>query len=296
MVDDQQNVESILKEYFKVDSLETSMTPVQGGDIHRSFSIELVSEKKLPSRLFAKINNGQGVDVLKTEFESLKSINQLIPNLYPTALTFHDSHEMGVLLMSFHRLSSLDQSSASEAGRALAKQHQVMADSFGWSQDNYIGYSTQKNKWMPKWVDFFRDCRLRPMLQKSKEKGLSNYSVSAVLRVIEQLDEHLSHKVVPSLVHGDLWSGNLGFDVGHSKPLFYDPAPYYGDREVDIAMTHLFGSQRNSFYQAYQEAWPLEQGYQFRQGVYNLYHALNHVALFGLSYESLVKDCLRQIE
>ena len=195
MVDDQQNVESILKEYFKVDRLEASMTLVQGGDIHRSFSIQLTSEKKLPSRLFAKINNGRGVDVLKTEFESLKSINQLIPNLYPTVLTFYDSHEMGVLLMSFHRLSSLDQSSASDAARALAKQHQVTADSFGWSQDNYIGYSLQKNKWMLTWVDFFRDCRLSPMLQKAKKKGLSNYFVSAVLRVIEQLDEHLSHKI-----------------------------------------------------------------------------------------------------
>ncbi|MCL4163934.1 UNVERIFIED_CONTAM: hypothetical protein GTU68_050922 [Idotea baltica] len=100
---------------------------------------------------------------------------------------------------------------------------------------------------------------------------------------------------MPSLVHGDLWSGNLGFDHVSQQALFYDPAPYYGDREVDLAMSELFGRQPGSFYQAYQRHYPLAMGYELRRPIYNLYHAMNHVVLFGSPYYRLVEDCLDQI-
>ena len=129
---------------------------------------------------------------------------------------------------------------------------------------------------------------LLPMLARAKQTGLSSSSVAKVNDVIDSLDELLPHQVTPSLVHGDLWSGNLSLDCATSKPLFYDPAPYYGDREVDIAMTQLFGRQPGAFYQAYNEVWRLENGYEDRLAVYNLYNALNHVTLFGLSYSGLV--------
>ena len=96
-------------------------------------------------------------------------------------------------------------------------------------------------------------------------------------------------------MHGDLWSGNLSLDTEHRKPLFFDPAPYYGDREVDIAMTELFGRQADAFYQAYEAVSPLEKGYEQRRPIYNLYHALNHVVLFGTSYNGLVRNQLEQI-
>ena len=160
-------------------------------------------------------------------------------------------------------------------------------------RDSYIGMTPQANQWMDSWVNFFREQRLLPMLARAKQAGLSSSSVAKVNGVIDSLDELLPHQVVPSLVHGDLWSGNLSLDCATSKPLFYDPAPYYGDREVDIAMTQLFGRQPDTFYQAYNEVWPLENGYQDRRAVYNLCPALNHVTLFGLSYSGLVDECLR---
>jgi len=133
------------------------------------------------------------------------------------------------------------------------------------------------------------------MLDRAEAKGLPGSSVSRVNEIASGLNEILSHKVIPSLVHGDLWSGNLGWDLDISKPLFYDPAPYYGDREVDIAMTELFGRQPDTFYQTYEEVWPLDSGYENRRYTYNLYHALNHVVLFGPTYNNLVDDCFNKI-
>ena len=290
-----QSTKAALKKYFQVDNLTIDYTPISGGDIHSNFELKLSGDEVLPCRLFAKFNSGMGVDVLKTEFESLTLVNELFPDFYPQVLLFDDSGSEGALIMHFHRLISLSGSNAADAGRALAEQHKRTNDDFGWESDNYIGVTPQYNRWTSSWVDFFREQRLLPMLDRAEAKGLPRSSVSRVNEVASGLNEILSHKVIPSLVHGDLWSGNLGLDLDTSKPLFYDPAPYYGDREVDIAMTELFGRQAESFYQAYNEVWPLGAGYDERRAVYNLYHALNHVSLFGLSYESLADECLNQL-
>ncbi len=268
---------------------------MSGGDIHSSVALKLIGDEVLPNHLFGKFNVGIGADVLKTEFESLTLINKLLPGLYPQPLLFDNSGVEGALIMPFHNLTSFGGSNAADAGRALAEQHKLTHDQFGWSSDNYIGMTSQPNRWMPNWVDFFREQRLLPMLEKANNKGLTGASALRVNTVISCLEDILSHEVLSSLVHGDLWSGNLGFDSDTSKPLFYDPAPYYGDREVDLAMTRLFGQQSDVFYLAYEQAWPLESGHEDRRAVYNLYHALNHVALFGSSYNSLVDDCLNQV-
>jgi len=290
------SIKTILEKHFSEGSLSIDCVPVSGGDIHSSVELNLIGNKALPEKLFGKFNTGVGIDVLKTEFESLELINELLPGLYPQALLFDYLDNEAVLIMQFHNLSSLSDSGAADAGRALAKQHKKSHDEFGWASDNYIGMTKQSNRWTSNWVDFFREQRLLPMLENAKAKGLSQEHTLRVNDVISSLDHILSHKVVPSLVHGDLWSGNLGFDCDASKSLFYDPAPYYGDREVDIAMTTLFGRQPGSFYHAYNEVWPLEYGHKNRQAVYNLYHALNHVSLFGLSYIGLVDSCLSQID
>ena len=166
----------------------------------------------MPSRLFAKCNSGVGIEVLETEFESLVLMNELIPSRYPKALVFDDSEDEAVLIMSFHDLESLGHLSSADAGRALAHQHKKTHEQFGWPDDNYIGMTPQPNSWVSSWVDFFRDQRLSPMLARAKRAGLSNICALKVGDVINNLDEFLSHQVVPSLVHGDLWSGNLGFD------------------------------------------------------------------------------------
>jgi len=289
-------IESILESHFETSYLSVQLQVIGGGDTHSSATLLLTGDEKLPEQLFAKFNSGQGAEVLKTEFDSLKIINKLAPELYPQPLLFHRVKDEAVLIMSFHNLVSLSASSSADAGQALAKQHKLSHDEFGWSNDNYIGLTPQSNQWMPSWSNFFREQRLLPMLSRAQAAGLSRVSASGVKRVISGLGDILCHTVVPSLVHGDLWSGNLSFDTDSVKPLLYDPAPYYGDREVDIAMTELFGRQADAFYQAYKEVWPLESGYEKRRATYNLYHALNHVVLFGPSYNGLVDGCLDQIE
>jgi len=244
-------LEAALKKYFSVSNLKLDYAPISGGDIHNNFELNLSGGGLLPSKLFGKFNSNLEVDVLKTEFESLNIINDLLPGLYPQALLYDHFQEEGFLIMHFHSLVPFDDFSAADAGRALAKQHKKSNSEFGWVRDNYIGMTPQSNQWSSNWGDFFREQRLLPMLENAKGKGLSEASALRVGDIITSLDEILSHNVIPSLVHGDLWSGNLGFDCDASKPLFYDPAPYYGDREVDIAMTELFGRQPDSFYQAY---------------------------------------------
>lgn len=288
-------LEAALKKYFSVCNIKLDCAPLSGGDIHNSFELNLTGDSLLPSKLFGKFNSSLEVDVLKTEFESLSIINDLLPDLYPRALLFDHFQGEGLLVMRFHRLVPLDDSSAADAGRALAKQHEKSNSEFGWVSDNYIGITPQLNGWNSNWVEFFREQRLLPMFEKVKSKGLSEINELRVSHVISRLGEILPHEVSPSLVHGDLWSGNLGLDLDTLEPIFYDPAPYYGDREVDIAMTELFGRQPDSFYHAYEKVWPLEIGYESRRATYNLYHALNHVALFGATYEGLVDRCLNQI-
>lgn len=250
----------------------------------------------IPHQLFAKINSGVGARVLESEFESLQIINSTYPNLYPQAILYERHNDLGLLLMTFHQLTSISSMHAADAGRALATQHKISNERFGWSNDNYIGLTHQSNQWNEDWPTFFREQRLQRMKRRAADQGLPAAMLEDVNQVIGELDELLSHDFVPSLVHGDLWSGNLGYDETTQQALFYDPAPYYGDREVDLAMTELFGRQPESFYQAYQQVWPLSPNYEQRRPVYNLYHALNHVVLFGSTYHTLVEDCLNQID
>ena len=162
-------------------------------------------------------------------------------------------------------------------GRMLAALHRQTGPRFGWQRDNYIGLAPQLNGWRDDWAEFFRECRLRPQAAKA---GIELPS----LRLLE------NHYPQPSLLHGDLWSGNAGFIA--EGPVVFDPAVYYGDREADLAMTELFGGFPREFYTAYDHAYPLEPGYERRKHLYNLYHLLNHLNLFGAGYLGQVKATL----
>jgi protein-ribulosamine 3-kinase len=161
-------------------------------------------------------------------------------------------------------------------GRMLAALHRQTGPRFGWHRDNYIGLSPQQNGWCDNWSEFWRERRLRPQAER------------AGVRI--DLDRIELHQPQPSLLHGDLWSGNAGFTA--EGPVVYDPAVYYGDREADLAMTELFGGFPRAFYDGYNEAFPLPEGYERRKHVYNLYHLLNHLNIFGASYLPQVKATL----
>ena len=168
-------------------------------------------------------------------------------------------------------------------GQMLAHLHRQAGPRFGWRRDNYIGLAPQINAWRDDWSEFFRECRIGPQLETARKNGFD-------FRIEIDLG---NHRPQPSLLHGDLWSGNAGFTV--EGPVVFDPAVYYGDREADLAMTELFGGFPREFYHAYHEAFPLPEGYEERKHLYNLYHLLNHLNLFGSGYLGQVEATLRRI-
>ena len=172
----------------------------------------------------------------------------------------------------------------SALARMLAALHRTTGPRFGWHTDNYIGATPQINSWRDDWSVFFKECRLAPQLALAKKNGYA-VEIHGALKVLE------GHKPKPSLLHGDLWAGNAGFI--NEGPVLFDPAVYYGDREADLAMTELFGGFPSEFYRAYNEAWPLDEGYERRRPMYNLYHLLNHLNLFGGGYLGQVKATLQ---
>lgn len=171
-------------------------------------------------------------------------------------------------------------------GEQLARQHRATPTSFGWHRNNTIGSTPQQNDWSPSWVNFLREKRLRYQLNLAADNGYGSQLQRRGETLLSSIDLFFStYRPKPSLLHGDLWGGNrLTDDQGN--PVIFDPAVYYGDREADVAMTRLFGGFSGDFYAAYEAAWPLDAGAKVRTDLYNLYHVLNHLNLFGEGYRS----------
>lgn len=169
-------------------------------------------------------------------------------------------------------------------GEALARLHRTRAEAFGWDRDNTIGSTPQQNGRSTDWVAFFRDRRLRYQLDLAAAQGHGGRLQVRGSALLERLGEMFrTYQPQPSLLHGDLWGGNWATDE-RGQPVLFDPAVYYGDREADLAMTRLFGGFGADFYAAYQATWPLDPGWSARIKLYNLYHVLNHLNLFGGGY------------
>jgi fructosamine-3-kinase len=190
--------------------------------------------------------------------------------------------------MEYFDLRGLDRDSGARLGRQLADLHRHTGERFGFDADNFIGRSPQENSWHSEWTRFYAEHRLRPQLIRAIGNGMERTLAEQGESLIERLGGlFLDYRPRPSLLHGDLWSGNAaalrsGDEAG--TPVIFDPAAYYGDREADVAMSELFGGFPESFYAAYREAWPLDSGYESRKALYNLYHVLNHFNLFGAGY------------
>ena len=179
-------------------------------------------------------------------------------------------------------------------GEQLAAMHRVTRERFGWHRDNTIGLTPQHNAWSHDWVAFFGEHRLGYQLELAASKGFGGELQELGGRLRKRLPVFFeNYAPAASLLHGDLWGGNWATCAG--SPVIFDPAVYYGDRETDLAMTRLFGGFGRRFYQAYEASWPLEPGHRDRQHLYQLYHVLNHLNLFGSGYHGRAMALMREL-
>lgn len=232
-------------------------------------------------RFFVKTNRASGLDPFEAEADGLAALAAPAVMRVPRPVCHGLCGDSAYLVLEFLDLGGL--ADGARAGRALAELHRQGTDRYGWHRDNYIGSTPQENAPLADWAAFWRERRLAPQLALASAQGHARALQTVGDRLLADLDALLGHCPPPALLHGDLWGGNLGYLPG-GEPVLYDPAVYGGDRETDLAMTELFGGFDADFYAAYREAWPLDAGYGVRRTLYNLYHVLNHLNLFGGGY------------
>ncbi len=232
---------------------------------------------------FVKLNSASLIDMFEAESLGLKEMAESGTIRVPKPVCSGIADGQSYLVMEYLEMGQASRDGRAMAGRQLAQMHQTDWHSFGWQRDNTIGSTPQPNDPNGSWVEFWRDCRLGFQLDLAAKNGYGGSLQRSGERLLQGFHSLIDHDPKPSLLHGDLWGGNIAYD-DKGKPVIFDPAVYYGDREADLAMTELFGGFGNDFYDAYRETWPLAPGYSTRKVLYNLYHILNHLNLFGGGY------------
>ncbi|NJK72091.1 MAG: fructosamine kinase family protein [Synechococcaceae cyanobacterium SM2_3_60] len=241
---------------------------------------------------FVKLGDLKAADRLSTEGQALKIIADSQTIGVPRPVTWGVHGDAAYLVMEWLEFSRPLPESPYWLGEQLAAMHRVTAVQFGWHSTNTIGETLQLNGWYTDWVDFYRSQRLEMQLRLARSRGYGGAKQAE--RLLEHLDTLFKgYTPAPSLLHGDLWSGNCGYGQ-QGQPFIFDPALYYGDRETDIAMTELFGGFPAAFYESYEAHFPMDGGYVQRRPLYQLYHLLNHLNIFGQSYAGQVERVLRQ--
>jgi fructosamine-3-kinase len=180
-------------------------------------------------------------------------------------------------------------------GGQLAQMHMHHSSQYGWHRDNTIGATHQPNDYQNSWIAFLQQQRFGYQLDLAKHNGCQSHLYESGQQLVEKISQFFEgYTPRPSLLHGDLWSGNYAF-TRDSEAVIFDPAVYYGDREADMAMTELFGAFGQRFYQGYGSVLPLDSGYRVRKTLYNLYHIINHFNLFGGGYQSQAISMVEQL-
>ncbi len=268
-----------------------------GGDINKAYLVQLSNG----SNVFMKANAFENADFFAAEAAGLASLASSgtigIPKVLAAGTDPGEEAGYSFLLLEYLTPSGKIPGYWQTFARELAALHRADCSSFthggryGYSRDNYIGATPQDNTQEQSWIAFFRDHRLFPQVQKAAHYFDDAFKAD-MTKLLDHLDEFLIEPEHPSLLHGDLWSGNiLGGPDG--KAWLIDPACYCGHCEVDLAMTRLFGGVPEEFYEAYRECTPLEPGYAKRFDLYNLYQLLNHLNLFGTGYLTPVMEITR---
>lgn len=261
-----------------------SVTPIGGGSISRTARVSCDDGLEV----VVKWHLTAGSDLFLAEADGLAALRNAGTLRVPEVLGVSPGGVSPAwLLLEYLPAGPAGAAYGEDLGRGLAALHREAGEGWGWRRDNYIGSLPQSNRAAPTWAAFWRDRRLAPQVRRAVDLGhLGAREVGALDRVLGRLDAILSDAETdgPSLLHGDLWSGNA-YAGADGDPVIIDPAVHRGHREVDLAMTELFGGFPAGFYDAYDEAWPLPRAYhERRRDCYQLYYLLVHVNLFGRGY------------
>jgi len=267
----------------KLNSKIKSFSSLSGGCISDAFKVTIIDG----SNYFLKYNPSTSNDMFIKEANGLKELSKANAIRIPDVLGFDEDY----ILLEYIPDGNRKKNFFEDFGRRFAQMHKFTSDSFGFYEDNYIGSNSQKNipdeKEKDNWVQFFFNKRILFQLQLAEKLGNSTDSLKKGISKLEDKIEEIIGDTTekPSLLHGDLWGGNYMVDENGNAVLI-DPAVYYGNREAELGMTKLFGGFSSEFYRAYNETFPLEDGYDYRENIYKLYHVLNHLNLFGGGYYS----------
>lgn len=251
-------------------------------------------------RTFRKSGPAERLAMFEAEIDGLAALRDTkavrVPAAFGAGLT--DSGQAWIELELLD-LRGLDDRAGAQLGEQLATLHRLTGEQpdavYGWPRDNFIGATPQSNQSHRTWAGFFAAERLRPQLTLAFRNGMSRPLREQGERVAESLGAFfLDYRPLPSLLHGDLWSGNVG-QLPDGTPVIFDPAVYRGDREADLAMAELFGGFPASFYAAYRATWPLDGGFETRKTLYNLYHILNHYNMFGAGYLNQARRMIERL-
>ncbi len=280
------HISKVTGEKFEI----TNRRSVGGGCINQGYA---VSSSTIT--YFVKLNKASLADMFEAEALGLKQMLDTKTIRVPKPICVGTTADLGYIVLEWLELGGSNSTQCWEQmGRQLAAMHRCTPPSqkgFGWDINNTIGSTPQINTWTSNWIKFFAEHRLGYQFQLARRRGGHFLQQEQVIAAVEKL---LNHQPKPSLVHGDLWGGNAAVTKS-GEPVILDPATYVGDREVDIAMTELFGGFPGAFYRGYNDVWPLDSGYKQRKTLYNLYHIVNHFNLFGGGYASQANSMIEQI-
>ncbi len=252
--------------------------PVGGGDISAAW--RLAAED---GDVFLKTGPLSSFDMFEAEAEGLEELARANAVRVPAVITLGCADRSAFVALEWLDFGGRAGAAGRKLGEQLAELHRTVSDRFGWHRDNTIGLTPQHNPRTDDWVEFYREHRLRYQLELARSNGFGGELQTAGARLLEALPEFFrDYEPAASLLHGDLWGGNWA--TCDREPVIFDPAVYFGDRETDLAMTRLFGGFGRDFYEAYEASWPLARGHEKRNDLYQLYHVLNHLNLFGSGY------------
>ena len=281
-----QEISKILGKRF----VSNKHSPVGGGCINEAYSISNGTET-----FFVKLNSANLAPMFVAEAAGLLEIIDSTSVRAPKPVCWGATADQSYIVMESLALGGNSGDAGAILGQQLALMHKKTSNQFGWKMDNTIGATPQPNTYNKNWLTFYGESRLAYQLELAAKNGCDTSLTDKGNKLLDLFHYFFTtYAPRPSLLHGDLWSGNVAV-LTSGQPAIFDPAVYYGDREADLAMTELFGGFGQAFYDAYNETWPLDPGYSTRKTLYNLYHILNHFNLFGGAYGAQAERMTAQL-